>query len=56
MEVLMGVYVYTSESLHIGIGVQEVFKELDNSQNTTVTEVSKKLDTMDQVEEVKDHL
>ena len=51
---IMGVYAYTSESLHIG--VQEVFKELDNGQNMTVAEVSKKLYTMAQVEEAKDHL
>ena len=50
----MGVYAYTSESLHIG--VQEVFKELDNDQNVTVAGVSKKLYTMTQVEEAKDHL
>ena len=54
MQVLMGVYAYTSEGLHIG--VQEVFKELDTGQNTTVTEVSKKLYTMSQLEEVNDHL
>ncbi len=54
MQVLMGVYAYGSDSLHIG--VQEIFKELDNDQNMTVAEVSKKLYTMDQVEEAKDHL
>ena len=50
----MGVYAYASESLRIG--VQEVFKELDNDQNMIVDEVSKKLYTMSQVEEAKDHL
>ena len=54
MQVLMGVYAYGSDSLLIG--VQEIFKELDNGQNMTVTEVSKKLYTMAQVEEAKDHL
>jgi hypothetical protein len=54
MQVLMGVYAYATDSLHIG--VQEIFKELDNGQNMTVTEVSKKLYTMAQVEEAKDHL
>jgi hypothetical protein len=44
----------TLQKVHIG--VQEVFKELDNVQNMTVGEVSKKLYTMDQVEEAKDHL
>ena len=50
----MGEYAYVSESLRIG--VQEVFKELDNDQNVTVAGVSKKLYTMTQVEEAKDHL
>ena len=54
MQVLMGVYAYGSDSLRIG--VQEIFKELDNGKNMTVTEVSKKLYTMAQVEEAKDHL
>ena len=54
VQILMGVYVYDSESLHIG--VQEVFKELDNDQNMTVAEVWKKLYTMTQVQEAKDHL
>ena len=54
MQVLMGAYAYGSDSLRIG--VQEIFKELDNGQNMTVSEVSKKLYTMAQVEEAKDHL
>ena len=54
MQVLMGVYAYGSDSLRMG--VQEIFRELDNGQNMTVTEVSKKLYTMAQVEEAKDHL
>ncbi len=49
----MGVYVYGSDSLHMG--VQEIFRELDNGQNMTVTEVSKKLYTMAQMDEAKDH-
>ena len=54
MQVLMGVYAYGSDSLRMS--VQEIFRELDNGQNMTVTEVSKKLYTMSQVEEAKDHL
>ncbi len=48
IQVLMGVYAYGSESFRIG--VQDIFKELDNGRNMTVTEVSKKLYTMAQVE------
>jgi len=50
----MGVYVYASESLRSG--VQDIFKELDNGQDMTVSEVSKKLHSLAQIEETKETL
>jgi len=54
MQVLMGVYEYGSEGLRIG--VQGIFKDLDNDQEMTVTEVSKKLHYVSQIEETKETL
>ena len=54
MQVLMGVYVYASESLRSG--VQDIFKELDNGQDMTVSEVSKKFHFLSQIEESKETL
>jgi hypothetical protein len=54
MQVFMGVYVYGSEGLRIG--VQDIFKDLDNDQEMTVTEVSKKLHAVTQIEEAKETL
>ncbi len=45
---------YGSEGLRIG--VQDIFKELDNDQEMTVTEVSKKLHSVTQIEEAKETL
>ena len=54
MQVLMGVSAYASESLRSG--VQDIFKELDNGQDMTVSEVSKKLHSLAQIEEAKETL
>ena len=48
------VSVYASESLHSG--VQDIFKELDNGQDMTVSGVSKKLHSLTQIEEAKETL